>query len=383
MPELLYIGLDTLHLTAFAPVSSDIISQLSEFKALAAQGKDGFCVADLGWGPVSVDARGLRHYAYCFRDTMGTYFISAGQSPHFPQIKLCYGSLVCHQHSVADLLYHAKHMAMLLTGRILELKINRVDICADWSLPITDLHVLTADYFLFTGECDFSPHYVGPLYTGWHVSNSEVMFRCYDKLQEIKRNRERQQYYQTLYVGHQAVTRFELQLRGGYVRRYDLTVHNLADLYRQVYASMCTTWLCLYDRPIARDGHNSKRRQVRHLHPLWLLQQQVAETIPRKKKKEFAVQDEQQRIENRRRYHLQRALATCYSGVFAPPPLEVIEDQLEADFAYAYTENYRRLYAAFHDAFRRLEEEYIRCKAESHPDPARLYKAATVKMVPF
>jgi hypothetical protein len=44
MPELLHIGLDTLHLTAFAPVLPGILSQLAKSKTLAAQ-----CGWSLGW----------------------------------------------------------------------------------------------------------------------------------------------------------------------------------------------------------------------------------------------------------------------------------------------------------------------------------------------
>ena len=95
MPDLLYIGLDTLHLTVFSPVLPDIIAKLADLKALAADSSKGFQLADFGLGEVAVDARGLRHYSYCFRNSMCLCFISAGQSPHFPQIKLCYGSLVC------------------------------------------------------------------------------------------------------------------------------------------------------------------------------------------------------------------------------------------------------------------------------------------------
>jgi hypothetical protein len=383
MPELLYIGLDTLHLTAFSPVLPDIISQLVEFKAVAAQTKEGCAAADLGFGPVSVDARGLRHYSYCFRDKMGIYFVSAGQSPHFPQIKCCYGSLVCHQNSIADLIFHAKHLVLMLTGQMSELKINRVDICTDWAMPVADLQVLTGDNFLFTGRCDFSPHYVGSVYTGWHVSNSEVMFRCYDKLLEIQRDRERQQYYQAVYAGHEAVTRLELQLRGSYARRFDLTVYNLESLFQQVYASMCTTWLCLYDRPIARDGHHFKQRQARHLHPLWQLQQQVAETIPRKKKKDFVLQDDEQAIINRRRYHLRRANAATYSGILVPPPLEIVTQQIEADLAAAYMDVCRWVHESYTAVLRQLDEEYARCKLETAPDPARLLQAGTIKMLPF
>lgn len=383
MPELLYIGLDTLHLTVFSPVLPDIIAKLAELKALAAENREGRRLADFGLGEVSVDARGLRHYSYCFRDNMGVYFISAGQSSHFPQIKLCYGSLVCHQNSVSDLMAHARHMVLLLTGRVTEIKINRLDICTDWSMPVTDLQVLTSDYFLMTGRCDFEPHFVGLVYTGWHVSNSEVMFRCYDKLLEIQRDRERRHFYETIYAGHEAVTRLELQLRGGYVRRFGLTEYNLESLIKQVYASMCTTWLCLYDRPIARDGHHSKQRQARHLHPIWQLQQQVAETIPRKKKKEFAVQDDEQAIRNRRRYHLQRANAATYSGVFAPPPLEIVQQQIEEDLAAAYLDVCRWVHDSYAAVFRRLEDEYARCKEEVHPDLSRLLQAGTIKMLPF
>ena len=61
MPELLHIGLDTLELTATAPVQLDIITQLAENKALAAQSKDGFRVADLGFGPVAVAKRNYKN----------------------------------------------------------------------------------------------------------------------------------------------------------------------------------------------------------------------------------------------------------------------------------------------------------------------------------
>lgn len=314
---------------------------------------------------------------------MATCFISAGQSDYFPHVKLCYGSLVCHQHSISDILFHAKTTLFRLTGQTAELTINRADICTDWAMPVTDLQVLTSDYFLFTGRCDFSPHFVGPVYTGWHVGNAEVMFRCYDKLLEVQRDKERRLFYEAVYAGHEAVTRLELQLRGGYVRRFGLTVHNLEQLFRGVYAAMCTVWLCLYDQPIARDGNQSKRRQASHLHPIWRLQQQVADPVPLRKKKEFEVQDEEQKISNRRRYHLQRAIAATYSGILVPPPLEIVAEQIEADLFAAYQSVYRRVHDSYAAALQKLDDEYSRCKLESAPDPARLLQAATVKMLPF
>jgi hypothetical protein len=378
MPELLHIGLDTLHLTAFAPVLPAVISQLAENKALAAQHRNGCVVADLGFGPVSVDARGLRHYAYCFRDNMSICFVSAGQSPHFPQIKISYGSLICQERSVADLIYHAKHLVLMLTGQMPELKINRVDVCADWAMPVADIKVLDSEYFIFTGKCDFFPCYSGPHYTGWYVKNADVMFRVYDKLRELERDPAKQLYYQTVYAGHEAVTRFELEIRGEYVRRFGLTVHNLEQLHQQVYASMCMTWLCLYDRPVARDGNNSKQRQARHLHPLWRLQQQVAETVPRQKKKEYTLRDEAQRISNRRRYHLQRAMTASLGYVFVP----ICPDH-EEDLAAAYHDAHCWLSDQYHAAVRRLDEEYERCRCDAAPDPARLYRAAAVSILPF
>jgi hypothetical protein len=381
MPELLHIGLDTLELTATAPVQLDIITQLAENKALAAQSKDGFRVADLGFGPVAVDARGLRHYSYCFRSNTCTCYVSAGQSQFFPQIKITYGSLICQQQSISELVWYARHMVLMLTGQSAELKICRVDVCADWAMPVADIEVPSSDYFIFTGKCDFSPHYTGPHYTGWHVTNGNVMFRVYDKLCEIQRNQRDQAkrlYYQTVYSGYEAVTRFELEIRGEYVRRFGLTVHNLEQLHKQVYASMCSTWLCLYDRPVARDGNNSKQRQARHLHPLWRLQQQVAETIPRKKKKDFTVRDEEEQISSRRRYHLQRAMTASLGYVFVP-----VRPDHSQDLAAAYYDAQCWLADQYHAAMRRLDEEYERYRLDAAADPDRLVQANATQMLPF
>lgn len=269
-PVIVNEALDTIHLTLKLDIPQEFLQSLKEKKeALQSGDRLADCVQFgetmlFAW---NLQRTGKKLYPYILKTGDVTLCLSNRDSDsHISNAMLLIGSLSS-QDSPSNLFKIFRKWCKLHGIKVKQNQVSRVDVCADLALNITKTAIWNQAKHITRAE-KFACYYSNRTLTGVQVGTGDIVFRAYDKLQEMldKQALHKLEFFTKVWGGEQSsVTRVEFQLRREAIKQFCPVHSNLGKVIANIpniWKYLTTQWFRQTAKAVDRLNRNQGRSTV-------------------------------------------------------------------------------------------------------------------------
>ena len=259
-------GIDTLIMTYRAQVPDSLILRLKQSKIEVQEttsSEVAFNVGETNIFSWNLNRQGAPFYPYVL--TCGDLRLclsSRNADSPIPSMQVSIGSISCQEgleKTLLDLKMWLGHHKI----KIVEEKVQRIDLCADIVEKIDKLDLLDRLRYITRAE-KFSAYWSNLDLTGVQIGKGDIVCRIYDKIEEMREKQagHKEVFFQHLWGGRQTITRVEFQLRRAVIKQFLPDSSSFRDVLSQIRSIWlyCTeSWLRQTEGPVDRLNRHQDR----------------------------------------------------------------------------------------------------------------------------
>ena len=277
--QLVTRGIDTIHLTLSLQLDSSLSVRLAEAKK-ELQKTDGSEVAFrfgtstlFSWNLQRV---GTKLYPYVLRcGDVVLQLSNRKPDSRYPPASLTVGSVSCHG-DLQDLYRRVKMWLFYHKSAVLDDKVSRIDICADYAIDIKSTGLIDQDKHVSYAD-NFALYSYRRKVTGLQVGTGDIVLRVYDKLQEMKQKRatEKEAFFFSKWGGvPYQITRVEFQLRRAAITSFftKTSFRHVSRRLGDLWKYLTEDWFRACTKKVDRKNRNQDKSETS---PFWLKVQEA------------------------------------------------------------------------------------------------------------
>ena len=268
-PLLVNSAVDTLVLTFQANIPKPLIERLKEDRAKVQEGNDKELFFQVGGTKIfsfNLQRMGSKLYPFILKTGDVSLCLSTRDADSsIPSMQLSVGSISCHN-GLTKLLKSFRLWCSLHKIMIKEEKVSRLDLCADFVVPIGTLSLWNQAKWV-TRAVNAATYTTHRKLTGVQVGTGDVVLRIYDKIQEMadKHAAHKQEFFQNIWGNVPDLTRVEFQLRRESIKTFcsgGSDFRTVAKKFANIWNYLTSEWFRQTAKSVDRLNRNQNRETV-------------------------------------------------------------------------------------------------------------------------
>lgn len=278
-------GIDTLHLTLQLDIPAELIARMKRRKEEIQATSDDCAFLPFGETTLfswNLQRTGTRHWPYVLKCGDVTLSLSSRASTAaIPSAQLQIGSISCN--NGLDALLTSFNMWMHHHGIVYKgEKVSRIDLFVDTTLALVDQSMSNQELHITRAE-KFAAYFANRKLSGVQVGSGSILFRCYDKLMEMKDKQatHKEMFFAEKWGGRpESVTRAEFQLRREAIKSFcpgESDYQSLKKMIPSIWKYLTTEWFRQAAKAVDRRNRHQDKAAIS---AFWSIIQQAHQAPP-------------------------------------------------------------------------------------------------------